>query len=425
MNSDHRAVEVLALVRDGRYEDVVEMFEPPLRALVSAEVLRTAWTTELDRLGAVSAIGRPTSAPAANGLTRLTVPVTCERGGLSVVMSIDGDDHIHGLRIASAAMPWTPPSYADERRFVERDITVDGLPGTLTLPTDADRAPAVVLLSGGGPFDRDETTGPNRPLKDIAWGLASRGVAVVRFDKITYVDGAAASRPGFTATDEYVPAAVAAIRLLRAEPIVDPSRIFVLGHSMGGKIAPRVAAAEPSVAGLVVMAGDTKPMTWNAVRVARHLAAASPGPAMDAAVATIERQAAVVDAPDLSADTPLDQLLFGFSASYWLDMRAYDPVATAAAVGKPMLILQGGRDFQVTAEHDLAGWRAGLGGRTDVTLRAYDAADHMFFFGEGQSSVADYERPQHVDGTVVADIADWLLATSRSDGGLRRGGRAT
>jgi dienelactone hydrolase len=396
-------------MRDERFAELTKLFAPALRAVASVDVLRTGWTTELDRVGAVSAIGRPTSEPAADGLERLTVRVTCQRGDLAVVMSVDRKGRLNGLRLAPAARtPWTPPPYADQRRFTEREVTVDTVSGTLTLPDGAERGPAVVLLSGGGAFDRDETSGPNKPFKDIAWGLASRGVTVLRFDKVTYVDGAAASRPGFTASQEYVPAAVAAIHLLRDLPAVDPAKVYVLGHSMGGKIAPRVAVAEPSVAGLVVMAGDTQPMDWNAVRVARHIAAANPGPAMDAAVATIQRQAAVVAGPDLGADTPPDQLLFGFSASYWLDMRGYDPVATAVAARKPMLILQGGRDFQVTAEHDLPGWQAGLGDRTDVTIRVFDADDHMFFAGEGPSVPSDYERPQHVDPAVIAAVASWL-----------------
>ncbi|GLW06960.1 hypothetical protein Misp01_20900 [Microtetraspora sp. NBRC 13810] len=210
----------------------------------------------------------------------------------------------------------------------------------------------------------------------------------------------------FTMSDEYVPHAVAAIRLLQRRPAVDAGRVFVVGHSMGGKVAPRVAAAEPSVAGLVILAGDTQPMHRAAVRVVRHLASLDPG--AQAAVEAITRQAALVDSPQLSAETPAADLPFGFSGAYWLDLRGYDPVATAAALDKPMLILQGGRDYQVTVADDLAGWQAGLAHRTDVTIRVYDADDHLFFPGSGPSTPADYDKPQHVDAAVVTDIADWL-----------------
>ncbi|MES4905805.1 MULTISPECIES: serine aminopeptidase domain-containing protein [unclassified Streptomyces] len=216
-----------------------------------------------------------------------------------------------------------------------------------------------------------------------------------------------ANTPDFTMADEYVPHAVAAIRTLQREPTVDAARVFVLGHSMGGKAAPRVAAAEPSVAGLVLLAGDAQPMHQAAVRVTRHLAALNPGPAADAAEA-MTRQAAVVAGPGLSPSTPAETLPLGLSAAYWLDLRGYDPVSTAAGLHKPMLVLQGGRDYQVTVEDDLSRWRAGLDRRPEVTTRVYDADDHLFFPGSGPSTPADYETPHHVDPAVVADIAEWL-----------------
>ncbi|MBO2460180.1 alpha/beta hydrolase [Actinomadura violacea] len=409
------AARVVRSLRDGRFAEVEALFAAPLRAVVPAGALRVAWTEEIARHGAVTAIGDPADEPLGTDLVRVSVPVECARGALTVVMSVDGAGLLNGFRLApgGAAAPWSPPPYADPSAFEEREVTVgDGplaVPGTLTLPRGDGPRPGAVLLSGGGPFDRDATSGPNKPLKDLAWGLATRGVAVLRFDKATHAHPAeVAAGPGFTMADEYVPHAVAAARLLRAEPGVDGARVFVLGHSMGGKAAPRVAAADPSVAGLVIMAGDAQPMHEAAVRVTRHLASLTPGPDADAAVEAIARQAARVADPHLSPGTPAADLPFGLSAPYWLDMRAYDPVATAVDVRKPMLILQGGRDYQVTVEDDLSRWRAALADRPDVTVRIHDADDHLFFPGTGPSTPAGYDRPQHVDPAVIEDIAAWL-----------------
>lgn len=412
------AASVVGMARDGRFAEVEALFAPPLRAVVSAETLRVHWAAEISRLGAVTTVGQPTREPGQAGLVRVSVPVTCEHGGLTVVMSVDDAGMLHGLRLAPpAARSWQPPGYANPRRFVEYEVAVGpgarAVPGTLTLPRGRGPWPGVVLLSGGGPFDRDATSGTNKPFKDLAWGLASRGVAVARFDKVTFVHGDVLTRPGFTMAEEYVPHACDAVRLLQQQPGVDPARVFLLGHSMGGRAAPRVAAVDTSIAGLVVLAGDTVPLSQAAVRVARYLATLNPGPDTRTAVELITRQAAVVDSPDLSPTTPTTDLIFGWPASYWLDLRDYDPVAAAAALNKPMLLLQGGRDYQVTVADDLARWRAGLSHRRDITIRIHDADDHMFFPGQGPSTPAGYEPPQHVDPAVVTDITNWLTAGRR------------
>lgn len=314
------------------------------------------------------------------------------------------------------AQTWQPPEYADPATFDEHEVILGSapfaVPGTVTLPRGEGPYPAAVLLAGGGPFDRDGTAGPNKNLKDIAWGLASRGVAVLRFDKVTYTHREqVAATAEFTPTDEYVPHAVAGIEILRGLATVDGDRVFVVGHSMGGKFAPRVAATEPAVAGVVVMAGDTVPLQWSVVRVIEHLARVDPAAAATLpTVAAATEQAKLVDSPELSPAMPAERLPFGMPAPYWLDMRAYDPVAVAAGLDRPMLILQGERDYQVTVDGDLAGWRAGLADRPNATIRTYAADDHMFFPGTGPSMPADYTHPHHVDPEVVADIADWLIS---------------
>ncbi|MFE9579729.1 alpha/beta fold hydrolase [Nocardia sp. NPDC006044] len=405
-------VHVVELLRDREFTRVAELFGAPLRAAVSPDSLRAAWLTEISRVGAITAIGEPGLEPFGDKLIRASVPVVCERGGFTLIMSIDAAGLLQGLRLADEATDWTPPDYADLDAFAEQEITVGSgelaVPGTLSVPPGPGPWPAVVLLHGGGPFDRDETSGPNKPFKDLAWGLAGRGVAVLRFDKVTYAHPQVAERPDFTMADEYVPHAVSAVDLLRQHPGIDPARIFVLGHSMGGKVAPRVAAAAPEVAGLVIMAGDTQPMQHAAVRVIRYLAELDPGPQADAAVAAITRQAAAVDSPALSPSTPRADLPFAYSGAYWLDLLAYQPVPTAAALTVPLLILQGARDYQVTVADDLTGWQSGLADRPDVTFRVYDQCDHLFFAGAAPATPRDYQTPQHVDRTVVTDIADWL-----------------
>jgi dienelactone hydrolase len=285
------------------------------------------------------------------------------------------------------------------------------VPGTLTVPNGPGPHPGVVLLAGSGSVDRDETIGRNKPFKDIAWGLASRGVATLRFDKVTYAHaGELKDADDFTLADEYLPDANAAIKLLEEHPAVAAERVLLLGHSLGGTVAPRIAAAEPSVAGLVILAGGAQPLHWVIVRQMRYLASLRPETEASArpAIDSLIEKARMVDSPELSPSTPASELPLGAPASYWLDLRDYNPVEVAASLSKPMLILHGGRDYQVTTEDDLARWEAGLADRPNVTIRVYPDHNHLFSPGSGPSSPEEYEPAQHVDPTVVADIATWL-----------------
>ncbi len=418
------AQAVIGLARAGQFEQICDMFAAPLRPLAQPAALRAAWEAEIGRRGPVTAVGAAVSDPARPGGTVVRIPVTCSHGALAVVVSVAGGQ-LTGIQLAPASAaepvaPWEPPGYADPQAFEEQEVTAGSgplaVPGTLSLPRQPGPLPAVVLLAGSGPQDRDETLGRNKPLKDLAWGLATRGVAVLRFDKVTYAHPRqlAADR-AFTVTSEYLPQAAGAIRLLQQHPAAGGGQIFVAGHSLGGTVAPRVAAAEPAVAGLIILAGGAQPLHWSMVRQLRYLASLeSPAAPAAAAVAAATRQAELIDSPGLSPATPDGELPFGIPAAYWLDLRGYDPAAAAAALGKPLLILQGGRDYQATVADDLARWQDRLAGRPDVTIRVYQADNHLFFPGSGPPGPAGYEPPQHMDPQVVADIAGWLTAQRRA-----------
>jgi dienelactone hydrolase len=299
---------------------------------------------------------------------------------------------------------WQRPAYSKPDSFREREVTVgDGqwkLPGTLTVPAGQGPFPGIVLVHGSGPNDRDETVGGTKVFKDLAEGLASRGVVVLRYEKRTRQYSAAMAGLGnFTVEQETEEDAIKAAALLRAQPEVNPKRVFVLGHSLGGYVAPRIAEQDGKLAGLVVLAANVRPMEDLIVEQAEYLGVTADNLKTAKAVA-----AKVKSLEPGDEDSPP---VLGVPVAYWLDLKGYDPVALAKKLALPMLILQGERDFQVSMK-DFALWKAAVGGSKGVTMRSYPALNHLFVAGEGKGTEAEYRKPGHVAPEVIDDIAKFV-----------------
>ena len=409
------AAAVVAAISAKEFAKVEEQFDEKMKAALPPGRLGLTWEALLVQLGPLKACGGDVRVVAIADKQMVITPCEFERGKLDLQVAFDTGSHISGLalRPAAAAAPYTPPSYVTASAYAENDITVGSgewaLPATLTLPAGAGPFPAVVLVHGSGPNDRDETIGPNRPFKDLALGLASRGVAVLRYEKRTRVYGAKmATLEGMTVKDEVVEDAVAAAALLRAQPRIDPARVFVLGHSLGGMLVPRIAAADPKLAGAIVMAGAARPLEQAILEQTKYLANAD-GAVTPEEQKQIDGTAVLADA--IRALTPADaaagKSVFNVPASYWLDLRGYDPPAAAAALALPLLVLQGERDYQVTLE-EFGRWKAALAARRNVTFHSYPALNHLFIAGTGKSLPAEYNQPSHVAQDVVDDLAAWI-----------------
>jgi len=298
--------------------------------------------------------------------------------------------------------------------FSEHDMQVGQAPlalgATLTMPHGRGPFPAVVLVAGSGPNDRDETIGSNKPFRDIAQGLTEHGIAVLRYDKRTKAHPEAFIGKPYTIDDEVTYDAVAAVELLRKQSGIDPSRVFVLGHSLGAQMAPRIARRDPHVAGLILIAAPAHPLLDEMLRQLHYIASLDPTHAKE-----IEAQAAMVEAQrtqleKLERSHPDAPGPLGLPASYWLSLRDDDPIATAKKLDVPMLILQGDGDYQISPKDDFPRWQAAFAHDPRVTLHEYPGLSHLMMPAGNPPSPADYANPGHVDARVIADIAAWIEA---------------
>lgn len=417
-NMSKDAQAFIEMLQKQEFAKAETLFTDQMKAALPEDKLKATWTTLAMQAGAFKQ-QRGARTEMVGSMQRVTVTVDFERAPLDIVVAYNPAGLIGGFNVrpyTPPAAPWSAPAYANSAAFTETEVVVGGgewpLPGTLTVPVGAGPFAAVVLVHGSGPNDRDETLGPNKTFKDLAVGLASRGIAVLRYEKRTKVFGAKmASIKNFTVKDETVDDALAAVALLRKTARINPAKIVVIGHSLGGMLIPRIGAADAQIAGLISMAGATNDFAQTMLRQTKYLVSAA-GPVNDAGQKQIDAMETLVKT--IAGLTPADaadpKSIQGAPASYWLDLRGYDPAASAKSLKQPMLILQGERDYQVTMADDFAKWKAALGGKTGVTFHTYPALNHLFMAGTGKSVPAEYEVAGHVPVEVITDIAAWITA---------------
>ena len=399
----------------GDYDGAHALLDGQARDEYPPDRLKSTWEALRPRLGPL-VLRRPGRIDRLGGRTGVLVRLEFEEKAVEARLRFNRRGRIDGLWLVPADLrvplppaPAGAPPPVSAAHFSERDFPVGDLGGTLTLPRGEGPFPAVVFVHGSGSADRDATIGPNKPFLDLAYALADRGVAVLRYDKRTYLRAATLS-PDATAEDVQVRDALRAVRLLRALREVDDRRVFVVAHSLGGYLSPRIAARDPDLGGVILLAGLARPLYEAIPEQIRYLTQ------RDGLVTELERvslETAEHQRDELAAylrgegpqpkRTPL-----GIPVAYWRDHAASHPPQDAAALRKPMLLLQGERDYQVTVDTDLRLWREGLAGHPDARFITYPGLNHFFLPGAGKPNPEEYRRESRMDPKVADDIAEWI-----------------
>ncbi|MBQ9992930.1 MAG: alpha/beta fold hydrolase [Firmicutes bacterium] len=292
------------------------------------------------------------------------------------------------------------------------------LSGLLTLPQNASAPlPAVVFVHGSGSSNMDEKVGKLTPFKDLAEGLAKHGIASIRYDKRSFAHGLKMlrdkSKP-ITVREETIEDALLAADLLRKDPRIDAERIFIIGHSMGGMLAPRIDAEGGNFRGLIIMAGSPRKLEEIMLEQNEELCTQMPRLLQKLlAKQTQKLQATFEGLYALSDEEAMQKKVGGGTTLYYFKEMGEHPAQTYLEnLQKPMLIMQGENDFQVKAEKDFRLYQEILQDKDNVCFRLYDNLNHAFVpsvYGSISKAKKEYAVEQHIDEEVIADIAEWIL----------------
>ncbi|MDD3334251.1 MAG: alpha/beta hydrolase [Eubacteriales bacterium] len=410
------ALETAQALRDEEYQTVYDRLNETMKAAISSEQLAAGCQQIAQAFGDFVAVESVTST-VTDGLTTVEVVERYQLGGVKVIITYSTLSEIAGLRLSPAALAQEAQS-TDQWEEIPLTVAAQSelpLNAMLTLPVGVEKPPVVIFVHGSGSSDMNESVGTagNGPFRDIAHGLAEQGIASLRYDKRSYVyPETFGDLSTVTLEQETLDDAYAAIAMMEADERVDG--VFVLGHSLGGMLVPKIVTDHPELKGAISMAGTLRQL-WDVIydQSMEALAALGEVPeeqkaAVDAQLAKLEADVAVLrdGSYQSMADT---ELLMNIPVGYWRSLDNTNGMRFLDSLTAPLLILQGEADFQVYADVDYELWKECLGDRDNVTFRLYEGLNHLMMPTTGLRTVEDYNTAATVSPEVINDIGAFVM----------------
>lgn len=385
------------------FEALYEMSDDGMRAqLGAADMLSQVWGQLEGTFGAYSGYESIAPVSGAEGYAAYDVACDFESAAVTLRLSFSMEGKLAGLAVAGYAYKPAPPDALGG--FVEEDIVLrpgapDETKGRRTLPEGPGPFPWVIMMQGSGASDMNESAYGIPIFEQLARLLARCGVASVRYDKYPFAHPEKSVEPGFSVDDEYARDAADALALLTADARV--AGIYLLGHSQGAMVAPRVAEkiGPDALSGVVLLAGTPLPLHELLLRQLSD---------MDEDTAELEAQ---FDAMwDMDEAAQKAEMAMGTPLYYWRDAADYDYAGQIVALNLPAFIAQGGKDFQVLPGEGIEAYRAALEGYEGAAYALYPDMNHLLcdMEGEATGTAADYMGEKQVSQKLAEDIAAWI-----------------
>ncbi|HEY2493864.1 MAG TPA: alpha/beta fold hydrolase [Paenibacillus sp.] len=417
-NSTNTSDLFLTQLKTGQGSKATEYMSPALKAALPAQVLNTLWSNYEQLYGKFVS----QSAKTENGNAvhhNVTYAIQTDKIPFSITLRLNTQGQIDDLYITPTyPSTYKKPDYDLPANYTEEEMTVGegkfALPGTLTKPVGSGPFPVVILVHGSGPNNRDSSIGGAKPFRDLAVGLAAKGIAVLRYDKVTYEHPfKISSDPKLTLSRESVDDALNAVTMLKKLKDIDSTRIYVAGHSQGGFAMPLIVEADKdkTIAGTILLAGPSSKFVDVFLEqleelVSRLKELGQDTSLYDVQAAQVLSLAKLMNDPQYSVDHLPDNFPMP-PAYWWFEQRDYKPSDLARTQSGPMLVLQGESDYQVPISQ-YNDWKKELKNRSDVEYKSYPHVNHLLSEYAGISTGAEYMQPSNVAPAIIDDIATWI-----------------
>lgn len=406
-------------VTSGKYELAESYYSPELTEALQKGKLEVVWKGILRNTGDFEVVVE-SKRDQREDFYSVVSTLKFENVYMDMVMTVSQDELISGLFFRpsdyTVDLEQRPP-YIDENKFIEEEVEFDcqgyKMVGTLTIPKDERSFPIVIMATGSGPNDRDEKIGANKPFKNIAQGLGSIGVATLRYDKrsLTYGGTILKDLPDFDIDNEYTEEISAAITFVTAK--FKARNVYYLGHSMGAFMLPRVLKENTQLKAGVMLAANARPLEDLVLEQTEYIMAESGDVNEMALILTKKGVAEIKKIKSMESEVE-EPLLLSLSKAYWLSLNKYSLLEEAKSISKPILVLQGERDYQVTMT-DYNIWKTNFKNSKNWSFQSYSDLNHLFMTGQGMSLPQEYTRPGVVDKKVITDIARFILSIEKSN----------
>ncbi|HWO77410.1 MAG TPA: alpha/beta fold hydrolase [Bacillus sp. (in: firmicutes)] len=415
---EQNAVRFVSNMEASNYKQALKLSSQALKKSISEQWLEIYWTTLKQQLqphaGSFIGFGGVEVKESNRVHTNVEVELQFEKATVPFTLRLDKNKKVDDFLLNTSMGPVaSDPVYSNPNSFTEKDVVIGkgdfALPGTLSLPKGEGPFPAVVLVQGSGASDKDETAYALKPFRDLAHGLASKGIAVLRYNKRTFEHTVKTTADqNHTVDKETTDDALLATRLLEKEAKIDDEQIYILGHSQGGMMVPQMINQDKrqNIAGAIIMGGPARTIQDVVLDQFEYLLSIGQITPEDYEFFTAQFE--MLNNPDFSGENPPEEFQLG-QAMFWDSINDIKAAEMAKEQNEPLLIIQGERDYQVVSDIEIPIWKEELSHRDNVEYRLYKKLNHFFTEGEGDMSTPfEYLSPANIPEYVINDIAEWV-----------------